>query len=129
MVFKFTHTYENGKRPEFIPKSIKSVLTLDTIAEQSEIEEQPLMHQDETPLHQHSEPTPLEVEVVDQVEVKSTEDIIRDSDEEIIGLRKIFSIANSQITFLQQENFQLKVKLLLQSKPKPYLEADKGKGK
>ena len=36
---------------------------------------------------------------------------------------------NSQITFLQQENFQLKVKLLLQDKPKVHVDADKGKGK
>ena len=38
-VVEFTHTYEKGKRQVFGPKSIKSVLTLDTIAEQSEIEE------------------------------------------------------------------------------------------
>ena len=62
-VVEFTHTYEKGKRQVFSPKSIKSVPILDTIVEQSEMEEKPLMHQDETHLHQHTEPTPLEVEV------------------------------------------------------------------
>ena len=62
-VFEFTHTYEKGNREVFAPKSIKGVITLDTIAKQSEIEEKPLMHQDETHLHQHSELAPLEVEV------------------------------------------------------------------
>ena len=33
---------------------------------------------------------------------------------------------NSHITFLQQENFQLKVKLLLQDKTKAHIEVDKG---
>ena len=44
-------------------------------------------------------------------------------------MRRIFSIANSQITFLNQENFQLKVKQLLQRKHKLDLEEDECKGK
>ena len=87
------------------------------------------MHQIESPLHQHDEHMPLEVEVEEKVEFKSVEEIISDKDEEIEELRRIFSIANSQITFLQQENFQLKVKQLIQRKTKSELEVDKGEGK
>ena len=36
-VIEFSHTYEKGKKQVFSPKSIKSVSTLDTIAEQREI--------------------------------------------------------------------------------------------
>ena len=61
MVFDFSHTNEKGKISVFVPMSIKSVPILDTIVGQSEIEEQPLLHQDETLFHQHSEPTLLEV--------------------------------------------------------------------
>ena len=100
-VFVFTHTYEKGKRQVFASKSIKSVATLDTITEQGEIEEQPLMHKDETPFHQHSEPMSLEIEVEEKVEIKEVEEIIREKDEEISDLREIFSIADSQITFVQ----------------------------
>ena len=82
-VIEFTHIYEKGKRWVFVPNSIKNVLTLDTIVEQSEIEGKPLMHQDETPLHQHSEPTPLEDEVEEKIDIKSVEEIIREKYEEI----------------------------------------------
>lgn len=44
-------------------------------------------------------------------------------------MKEIFSIANSQISFLQEKNLKLKVKQLIQSKPKPDLEEYKGKGK
>lgn len=60
-VFEFTHTNEKGKRHVFAPKYIKIVLLADTITGQSEIEEQPLMHQDEKTLHQNNIPVSLEV--------------------------------------------------------------------
>ena len=63
------------------------------------------MHQIESPLHQLDEQAPLDVEIIEQVEDKSFEEIIKEKDEEILELREIFSIANSQIIFLQQENF------------------------
>ena len=69
-VFEFTHTYEKGEKHVFATKSITSVLTLGTILEQREMEEQPLMHHDEITLHQHSKPAPLEVELEDQVDIK-----------------------------------------------------------
>ena len=65
--------------------------------------------------------------MVGHVKEKSAEEIIKDKYEEIAYLREVFSMENSQITFLQQEIFQLKVKLLLQDKPKVHVEAYKGK--
>ena len=62
-VFEVTHTYEKGKIQFFAPISIKSVSTLDTIAKQREIEEWTLMHEIESPLHQHDEHAPLDVDM------------------------------------------------------------------
>ena len=117
---EFSHTYEIGKRQFFLPKYTKSFLTLGTHVEQCQIEEQPL-------LHQHDESVPLEPEVSEHEEVRSTEDIIKDK--EISELKQAFSIAQSQITFLQHENFQLKVNQLLQRKLKLDMEENRGKGK
>ena len=41
------------------------------------------MHQIESPLHQHNEQAPIDVDMVEKFEVKSAEEIIRDKEEEI----------------------------------------------
>ena len=67
--------------------------------------------------------------MAEHVKEKSVEEIIKEKYEEIAELSEIFAMEISLITFLQQENLQLKVKQLPQDKLKAHIEADKGKWK
>ena len=75
--------------------------------------DQPPGHDGESPLQHHDEKAPLEVDMIEHVKYKSFEKIIKEKYEEITELRVVLWIANSHITFLQQENLQLNVKFLL----------------
>ena len=80
-------------------------------------------------MHQRNESVPLEAEVSEHEKLRSVEEIIKEKDKEIAELKEALSISKTQITFLQHENFQLKVNQILQRKLKSDMDENRGKSK
>ena len=87
----------------FSPNTIKGVISPDTTVEQRKTMEQPpshdsdpLMHEDQSPLHQHEEQELMEVEMAEQGMDKTIEEIIREKYVEITEFRDNLSKENPE---------------------------------
>ena len=89
----------------FSPNTIRGVLAPKTTLEKRQTVDQPPSHDGESPLQHHDEQTSIKFDMAEQVKDNSIEKIIKEKYEYIAKLREVFSTTNSQITFLQQENF------------------------